>query len=1259
MKMRVKLAIFAFLLLAISSVMGFGQATTSLRGTVTDPSGAVVPGANVRLVGSATGGVRSTTTGANGSYEFNQIQPGSYSLTITAAGFQRYNLRQVQVFVNSPATVNAALRVGAQTQVVSVTSTATPLNTTDARLGTPFTTEQIVQLPIESRNVGELLSLQTGVTYLGDRSDIDLTDDSRAGAVNGVRSDQSNFTLDGIDVNDQNNGYAFTSVLRQTPDSLQEFNIVTTNFLANQGRSAGAQVTLVTKGGTNKFHGSLYEYLRNTATSANDYFIKLDELESGQPNVPAQLNYNIFGGSIGGPIIRNRLFFFTNLDFDKQVAQASVIQTVPSTLLRQGIVQYPTASGGVFAMSAQDLKLLDPLHIGADPAVLKYFNTYPEPNNDAVGDGYNWLGYGFPGHEITNYYTYIARFDALLNRSGTEQMFWRGDLDNDYQSGTPFLPGLPPYNPEADYNKGYALGLISSLGPNKVNTFTWGETRQSVDFQGDTDEPWTVIRGLSQNIYYGNGDIVPLYEARDQFSWIKGEHTIGIGGSFRLIHNNQNSLQNSFSYGEVNTEWLNPSGFANTTAPLNPVTAGFPAVNTDDNNVYDWATGAVLGMVTEGFGIYNYTTTGGVLPQGAPVLRYFDQREYEPYAQDSWKIRPNFTMTYGLRWDLQSPVWETHGYEVAPNVNMSQYFSEEASNAAKGIPEDAMPLISFDLAGPSYGKQGYYPWHYLDFAPRLAFAYSPRASGGWRSKIFGTGQKTAIRAGFGMAYDHFGEGLVDQFSQLGSFGLSTDISNAAGVLTDACAPRLTSMNVTPTESLCNSPLLIPAPKGGYPSTPPAGAFDGGLAIAQGVDNGLTTPYTYMLNFTIDREVSPSTTLSLSYVGSLSRHLLAQDDMTEPTNLVDKASGVSYFQAASRLAQLANAGVSPSEITPGMVGKTAAYWTDLFPSIAGMSIGNCASGCTALQEAYAEYQANAPNWSSALYDLDIPGITCANGCSALGPYSYFQPQYSSLYAWRSITNASYNAMEVTLNRRISQGVQYQFNYTYSRCIDIESDAERVPVWGGYDGEIVNAWDPGQLRGVCDYDITHQINSNFVAQLPFGRGEHFGHNLGGFWNALLGGWQLGGIIRWTTGLPFNIDDGAEYPTDWQLEGTATLAGSLPKTGTTYFGNGDVNVFPNPAAALSDFAYTNPGASGIRNVLRGDGYYGLDANLAKSWAMPWSENQKLQFRWEVFNVPNAVRFNVDSHLSEIDIGSSFGNYTGLLTNPRVMQFVLRYDF
>lgn len=1256
--LNLRTARLALILLAMFCGTAFAQSTTSLRGTVTDPSGAVIPGAQVHLLRAATGAVRSATTTADGAYEFNALLPGVYHLTIHARGFQTYDVQQVQLFVNSPATVNATLRVGTQTQVVSVSTSATPLNTTDARLGTPFSERQIVQLPVESRNVVDLLSLQAGVTYLGHRSDIDLNEDSRSGAVDGVRSDQSNVTLDGIDVNDQANGYAFTSVLRQTPDSLQEFNIVTTNFRADQGRSAGAQVSLITKSGTNKFHGSAYEYLRNTATSANDWFVKLDELNSGQPNKPPQLNRNIFGGSVGGPILKNRAYFFTNLDFRRDRAEQSVIQTVPSMLLRQGIVQYQVQGGGTFALTPQDLTQLDPLHLGPDPAMLNYFQSYPAPNNNSVGDGLNFVGFGFPGRDFSNYYTYIARFDLHLNRSGTQDLFWRGDLDNDYVSGPPFLPGLPPQNPTGAYNKGYAVGLISSLGANKTNSFTWGETRQSQAFQGDYNQPYIDVRGLSQNVFYGHSYILPLYEARDALNWIKGSHTIGIGASYRIIGNDRSSLENSFSYGITNASWLSPSGIANTGGPLDPPSGGFPAVDPSFNNAYDFPTMGLLGIVSEVNAIYNYTPQGTVLQQGAPVKRWFAQRDFEPYIEDTWKLRPSLTVSYGLRYDLESPVWESHGNEVIPNVNMSRYFSTEASNAAKGIPENAMPLISFVLAGPHYGKPGYYPWDYRNLAPHFAFAWSPRASSGIAGKIFGGGQKTTIRAGFGIAYEHFGAALVDSFDANGAFGLSSQINNAADVLTADCAPRVTSITVVPAQA-CNGPIMIPAPPAGFPSTPPSGAFNGGLAIAQGVDNGITTPYNYMLNFTVDRELTPNTLLSVSYVGNLGRHLLAQQDMTTPLNLVDKASGVSYFQAALRMAQLVNTNVPISQVTPGMVGATAAYWSDLFPSTAGMQIGNCTSTCTALQEAYQAFAQNSLNWSSAIYDLDIPGIYCSNGCSSLGPYSFFQPQYSSLYGWRSVTNSSYNALDVTLNRRFSQGLQYQFNYTYSRCIDVESDAERVPIWGGFDGQIVNAWNPGQLRGVCDFDMTHQINSNFLAQLPVGRGQRFGRNIGGFWNALAGGWQLGGIVRWTTGLPFNIDNGFEFPTDWQLEGTASLVGPSPKTGTTKFGDGTVNVFPDPQSALNAFAFTNPGASGIRNALRGDGYFSLDANLAKSWKMPWSEDQSLQFRWEVFNVPNALRFNVDSHLSEIDIGSTFGNYTGLLTDPRVMQFVLRYDF
>src|ERR1700730_15415405 len=265
-----------------------GQAATSLRGTVTDPSGSTVSGAKVVLANSESKTERTAATAEQGAYQFLFVPPGTYSLTVTATGFRPYKLDAVQLLVNTPATINAQLKVGAAGEVVEVTSETPALNLVDASLGNSFDETRVQDIPLEGRNVPDLLSLQAGVAYTGNRNDIDRDQDTRNGSVNGARSDQSNVTLDNVDVNDQSNGYAFTSVLPVTQDSVQEFRVTTTNYGADQGQGSGAQVALVTKSGTNMFHGSLYEDLRNTITSANDYLVKQSELNIGLPNKPWQ-----------------------------------------------------------------------------------------------------------------------------------------------------------------------------------------------------------------------------------------------------------------------------------------------------------------------------------------------------------------------------------------------------------------------------------------------------------------------------------------------------------------------------------------------------------------------------------------------------------------------------------------------------------------------------------------------------------------------------------------------------------------------------------------------------------------------------------------------------------------------------------------------------------------------------------------------------------------------------------------------------------
>jgi hypothetical protein len=281
-------------------------------------------------------------------------------------------------------------------------------------------------------------------------------------------------------------------------------------------------------------------------------------------------------------------------------------------------------------------------------------------------------------------------------------------------------------------------------------------------------------------------------------------------------------------------------------------------------------------------------------------------------------------------------------------------------------------------------------------------------------------------------------------------------------------------------------------------------------------------------------------------------------------------------------------------------------------------------------------------------------------TTLGPNAFFNKQFHSLYAWRSVANANYHALQVNLRKRMSQGVQFDFNYTFSKSIDLESDAERVDAWAGLGGQIVNAWAPNQLRGVSGFDTTHQFNLNWIAELPFGKGRLVGGNAGGFLDAFIGGWQLSGLARWTSGFPIRIDNGGTWPTNWQLEGDGTLIAHA-NTHTTKNPDGTVNLFPDPQGPTGIGAFRNdlPGESGTRNVIRGPGFAGLDMGLSKRWKMPYAESHSVQLRWEVFNVLNLTRFDVQSVTNNLDAGPAFGNFSGLLTNPRVMQFALRYEF
>jgi hypothetical protein len=1365
----------ACLLVLLGAGITVGQiATSSLRGTITDPKGSSVPGAEVTLTSPERGVTLTTKTDRDGQYQFLEVRPGTYTLEVLAPGFSKIRQYNLILLVATPARSDFQMTLATGATTVEVTASLQTINTSDATIGNAFNQTQLGNLPFEGRDPAGILSLQPGVVTVADRGKVDTNGDSRGGAVNGARSDQTNLTLDGVDNNDQVAGNAFVGALRTTLDSIEEFRVTTTNSDAESGRSSGAQVSLVTKSGTNQIHGTAYEYNRPTNMVANDYFNKLSELANGQANKPPRLLRNTFGGTFGGPVKKDRLFYFFSYEGQRTRESYQVSRVVPSAALRDGVIQYPCAavldnSGNVLqtpqqvcpggsvtvpnsvtstkndtfsfapgfnALGPTQIAMMDPncsangtcsasvgLHPGVDPFSLQTMNMYPLPNTDNVGDGFNYRGYTFSAPTPSKLDTYVAKFDYNLTSSGSQRIFARLGLQNDHgipttvrgdqlgtNSGAPQFPGQPPSVVETNNSKGIVGGYTWVLSPTKVNNFHYGFIRQGIGENGASAQNFVVLRGLDTPVADNRttSKIVPVHNFTDDFSWSRGTHTIGFGGNYRIITNERVSDTNSFTRAVTNAAFLIPTGIANTGQSFDPANPkwNFPAVDPSFGNSYDFPMMALAGVINEIDTVYVQNKAGQLIATpsnpGAFVPRNFRDNEAEFYLQDSWRIKSNLTFTYGLRYSLLQPPYERGGNQVSPSIGLDNFFNTRMKDATQGI--SYSPDFNMVLSGPANGKAGFWAWDYKNIAPRLSMAWSPSSQGGLLGSLFGGPGKTSIRWGAGMYYDHFGQGVVDTYDQQGSYGFVSNTTQPPGFVNLDTGPRYTGLH-----DFSNlGSMIYPAPaNSGFPQTPPD-AF----GIYWSLDDKMKTPYSYALDFSVTRELRDGFTLEVAYVGRISRRLLQEKDLAQPVNLCDPKSGLCYFQAVTALAKVYRGGTSTQAFNPASLpANVQQYWTDMIQPLqsggayqAQYCTGTNSAGnpnlvptSNPIVAAYDLFCGGSLNETTPLSVLDTSGIPDARNApncgstgnpacvgfyfprnsqvaSGFGPYAFYQAQYASLNGWTSSGRANYNAMQVMLRKRATRGLTFDFNYTFSKAIDMGSAAERVSTFqGSFYGvtALYNPFSPGLFRSVSDFDMTHQINANWVYDLPFGRKQRWGSGWNRGLDAVLGGWSWSGLWKWTTGLPFAVQNGFQFPTNWDLNGLANLVGPSPKVGAYSSCTGNPNMFAALSASVANCSDSNynsnfigktwdypfPGQVGQRNNLRGPGYFTVDTAVRKTWNL--TERQSLSFSAEAFNVTNSVRFDVFSALPEIDISGSFGNYTHTLNGSRVMEFALRYSF
>jgi Carboxypeptidase regulatory-like domain len=1338
----------------------------TIAGTITDASGAVVAGATVKLTDSATATSQTTVTNETGRYVFATVSPGIYDLAISKAGFATTKADHQQVTVGSTRTVNLALQVGAANVLVEVSAAGNELQTTDAAVGQTITGSALDSLPGLGRDVSTFVTLQPGV--------------APDGSVAGANQDQNSFQLDGgnnsSDMDGTQNTYTAsfasdptgglinnyvtgtapggspggggpTGVMPTPADSIEEFRVATNNQTADFNSSAGAQVRLVTKRGTNKVHGTLYEYYLDNNWAGNSYDNNIADPKTPRPSY----HYNRFGASLGGQLplkdfLGGKWFMFGNYEGFRWPNSATTTRLTPSADMRLGLLTdvntnitynlnpYPvtSAAGVAYAANANCTPangftsgVCDPQGLGISPTVQALWKFMPAGNKGSAClglsrcDGVNTLAFqaNYPVQWNDNFG--VVRLDhdfgAKWHAYATYRFYrQQRETSNQIDIGG-FFPGNTLGQPASvasrPSNPWYlTLSVNTNITNNLTNDFHYSYLRnywarysnaQPVQVSGlggalepegesatNVLAPYNLDTQDVRTRFWDGKD----HMFRDDVSWLRGSHYFTFGG---LYQHNWNYHQRTDNGGGINYQsvyWLG-AGVGSTNGMD---MSGFEPDGVSSK--WERAYGIILGV--PGVTQIAYTRTGSNLQLNPPNTPAFDKSTipfYNLYFNDSWKIKPTFTLSYGLGWTLEMPPTEEAGKQVAlvdPNnklVDVQQYLNARESAALGG--QVYNPLLGFNLIGNVAGKPRLYNPYYKSFSPRIAAAWNPHFdSDTWAGKLFGH-DSTVLRGGYSILYGRLngvdlvlvpllGTGLIQAVQCVSP--LNNGTCPGSGISTPA-----NSFRIGPTSQGFHG-LVAPLPQADQ--TLPQPDYPGINAIAAGAGEGIDPNFRPSVNqqydFTIQRQINKQMSIEVGYIG---RHMTHEFQpiqinavpymMTLGGQRFDKAYGQMVWQYCG-----GNAGMAGGNCAGNVGAVTAQPFFEA--ALAGTGYCNVAgaANCTqavAINEGnngtgnigtagvwtlWSDLDNGGFNFSRSMMNTPIPGSTFgANG------------QLSSGVGMNtSFGYGNYNALFVSYKMSAWHGLSLQSNFTWSKALGTVSQVQATSQYS-----LADPFDYSRSYGYQPWDRKFLFNVWFTYQPPFYQGQH------GVLGRVLGGWTFAPILDTGSGLPLGVY-GAFWPNSAYTGGQAFggmdgsnfgdyenavnfCGGSLSTSRHDHFSSGSggdfgtatpANMFQNPEAVYNCFREPILGIDGRNGGIgnyRGMPFWNVDFNIRKDLRI--TERFNAEF--------GAVFTNIFNHNQLADPGQTyladpadFGSTEtsgGVLqvNNPRKIEIAVRLRF